>query len=137
MGGGYSVFIVNGYPTDTDMACMALMWYRHLAIASNLGHVATFDWQAGTLHSEIQLKETVRDIKWVVFDVVSSYHLNHRRFVSLWDPDPSRFLQSESFYAVAQKKYVFIYDQNGVELQSVKIFPWFLSKPRADLLSVS
>mgnify|MGYP006876490844 CR=1 FL=1 len=36
---------------------------RHLAIASSRGHVATFDWQAGKLHSEIHLKETVRDIK--------------------------------------------------------------------------
>ena len=32
---------------------------------------------------------------------------------------PHRFLHSEAFYAVAQKKYVFIYDQNGVELQYV------------------
>jgi U3 small nucleolar RNA-associated protein 7 len=38
---------------------------RYLALASSLGHVATFDWQAGRLHSEIQLRETVRDIKWV------------------------------------------------------------------------
>ncbi|WWC85202.1 uncharacterized protein L201_000061 [Kwoniella dendrophila CBS 6074] len=66
---------------------------RHLAIASSKGHVATFDWQAGKLHSEIQLKESVRDIK---------------------------FLHSEDFYAVAQKKYVFIYDQNGVELHKLK-----------------
>lgn len=63
---------------------------RHLAIASSHGHVATFDWQSGKLHSEIQLKESVRDIK---------------------------FLHSEAFFAVAQKKYVFIYDQNGVEVQ--------------------
>lgn len=66
---------------------------RYLAIASAKGHVATFDWQAGKLNSEIQLKEAVRDIK---------------------------FLQSENFYAVAQKKYVFIYDQNGVELHKLK-----------------
>ncbi|OWZ53518.1 U3 small nucleolar RNA-associated protein 7, partial [Cryptococcus neoformans CHC193] len=66
---------------------------RHLAIASSRGHVATFDWQAGKLHSEIHLKETVRDIK---------------------------FLHSEAYYAVAQKKYVFIYDQNGVELHKLK-----------------
>lgn len=37
--------------------------FRHLAIASSTGHVATFDWQAGKLHSEIQLKETVRAVK--------------------------------------------------------------------------
>lgn len=30
-----------------------------------------------------------------------------------------KFLQSESFYAVAQKKYVFIYDKDGTELQYV------------------
>ncbi|WVF72347.1 hypothetical protein IAT40_007162 [Kwoniella sp. CBS 6097] len=66
---------------------------RHLAIASSKGHIATFDWQAGKLHSEIQLRESVRDIK---------------------------FLQSESFIAVAQKKYVFIYDQDGVELHKLK-----------------
>lgn len=63
---------------------------RHLAIAGSHGHVATFDWQAGRLHSEIHLGETVRDIK---------------------------FLQNEGFYAVAQKKYVFIYDQFGTEIQ--------------------
>ncbi|WVN89016.1 uncharacterized protein L203_104232 [Cryptococcus depauperatus CBS 7841] len=66
---------------------------RHLAIASSRGHIATFDWQAGKLHSEIHLKETVRDIK---------------------------FLHSESYYAVAQKKYVYIYDKNGVELHKMK-----------------
>ena len=36
---------------------------RHLAIASRFGHVATFDWHSGKLHSEIQLRESVRDIK--------------------------------------------------------------------------
>ncbi|EIW70250.1 U3 small nucleolar RNA-associated protein 7 [Tremella mesenterica] len=66
---------------------------RHLAIASSLGHVATFDWQSGKLHSEIQLRESVRDIK---------------------------FLHSEAFYAVAQRKYVYIYDQDGVEVHKLK-----------------
>ena len=35
---------------------------RHLAVVGNKGHVATFDWQTGTLHSELQLQETCRDI---------------------------------------------------------------------------
>jgi U3 small nucleolar RNA-associated protein 7 len=34
-------------------------------MASSKGHVATFDWQAGKLQAEIQLREPVRDIKWV------------------------------------------------------------------------
>lgn len=31
-----------------------------------------------------------------------------------------RFLQDQSYFAVAQKKYVFIYDRNGVELHRLK-----------------
>ena len=38
---------------------------RHLAIAGRNGHVATFDWMTGTLHSELQLQETCRDITYV------------------------------------------------------------------------
>lgn len=38
---------------------------RHLAIVGNGGHVATFDWQAGTMHAELQLRETCRDITFV------------------------------------------------------------------------
>ncbi|KAG9311189.1 WD40-repeat-containing domain protein [Chiua virens] len=66
---------------------------RHLAIVGNTGHVATFDWQTGTIHAELQLQETCRDIT---------------------------FLQDQSYFAVAQKKYVFIYDRNGVELHRLK-----------------
>jgi U3 small nucleolar RNA-associated protein 7 len=39
---------------------------RHLAIVGNMGHVATFDWQTGTMHAELQLQETCRDITYVV-----------------------------------------------------------------------
>ena len=39
--------------------------FRHLAIVGLKGHVATFDWQTGTLHSELQLRETCRDITFV------------------------------------------------------------------------
>ena len=37
---------------------------RHLAVVGRKGHVATFDWQTGTLHSELQLGETCRDITY-------------------------------------------------------------------------
>lgn len=66
---------------------------RNLALASNHGHIASFDWQAGKLNSEIQLGETVRDIK---------------------------YLHSDAFYAVAQKRYVYIYDGSGVEIHKMK-----------------
>ncbi|KAF9521158.1 hypothetical protein BS47DRAFT_1335263 [Hydnum rufescens UP504] len=62
---------------------------RHLAIAGKHGHVAAFDWRVGTLHMELQLRETLRDIT---------------------------FLQDQSHIAVAQRRHVFIYDQSGVEL---------------------
>lgn len=38
---------------------------RHLAIVGSMGHVATFDWQTGTMHAELQLQETCRDITYV------------------------------------------------------------------------
>ncbi|KXN92677.1 U3 small nucleolar RNA-associated protein 7 [Leucoagaricus sp. SymC.cos] len=66
---------------------------RHLAIAGRHGHVAAFDWQTGTLHTELQLQETCRDIT---------------------------FLQDHTFFAVAQKKYLYIYDRDGVELHCLK-----------------
>ncbi|KAG7095085.1 hypothetical protein E1B28_005873 [Marasmius oreades] len=66
---------------------------RHLAIVGKTGHTATFDWQTGMLHTELQLQETCRDIT---------------------------FLQDHSYFAVAQKKYVFIYDRDGVELHCLK-----------------
>ncbi len=66
---------------------------RHLAIAGHHGHVAAFDWQTGTLHTELQLQETCRDIT---------------------------FLQDHTFFAVAQKKYVYIYDRDGVELHCLR-----------------
>ncbi|CAE6470151.1 unnamed protein product [Rhizoctonia solani] len=66
---------------------------RHMAAAGRSGHVITSEWQENKVHSEIQLRETVRDIT---------------------------FLQDHTMYAVAQKKYAFIYDQNGVELHRLK-----------------
>ncbi|KAI0759405.1 BING4CT-domain-containing protein [Trametes elegans] len=66
---------------------------RHIAVVGKTGHVATFDWQTGTLHAELQLRETCRDIT---------------------------FLQDHSHFAVAQKQYVFIYDRDGVELHKLK-----------------
>jgi U3 small nucleolar RNA-associated protein 7 len=35
---------------------------RHMAVAGRKGHVITSEWQEDKIHSEIQLRETVRDI---------------------------------------------------------------------------
>ena len=66
---------------------------RGLLLAGRKGHVSTMDWQAGKLGCELQLQETIRDAKW---------------------------LHNDQYFAVAQKKYVYIYDQAGVELHCLK-----------------
>lgn len=66
---------------------------RDLILAGRKGHIATMDWREGKLGCELQLGETIRD---------------------------ARFLHNNQFFAVAQKKYVYIYDANGVELHCLK-----------------
>jgi U3 small nucleolar RNA-associated protein 7 len=65
---------------------------RGLLLAGRKGHVATMDWR-GELGCELQLSETVRCAKW---------------------------LHNDQFFAVAQKKYVYIYDRAGVELHCLQ-----------------
>ncbi|OAR02860.1 hypothetical protein LLEC1_01758 [Akanthomyces lecanii] len=64
-----------------------------LLLGGRKGHVATMDWREGKLGCEIQLGETVRDVKW---------------------------LHNNQFFAAAQKKYVYIYDRDGVELHCLR-----------------
>lgn len=66
---------------------------RELLLAGRRGHVAAMDWREGKLVCELQLKETVRDAKW---------------------------LHNNQYFAVAQKKQVYIYDRNGVELHNMR-----------------
>ncbi|KAK1997634.1 BING4CT domain-containing protein [Colletotrichum falcatum] len=66
---------------------------RELLLAGRKGHLATFDWREGKLGCEIQLGETIRDARW---------------------------LHNNQFFAVAQKKYVYIYDHNGVEIHCLR-----------------
>ncbi|KAJ6782582.1 hypothetical protein PWT90_05698 [Aphanocladium album] len=66
---------------------------RELLLGGRKGHVASMDWREGKLGCEIQLGETVRDIKW---------------------------LHNNQYFAAAQKKYVYIYDRNGVELHCLR-----------------
>ncbi|KAK3387236.1 WD40-repeat-containing domain protein [Podospora didyma] len=66
---------------------------RDLIMAGRKGHIATMDWREGKLGCELQLGEIVRDARW---------------------------LHNNNYFAVAQKKYVYIYDSNGVELHCLR-----------------
>ena len=81
-----------------------------MAIVGRKGHVGTFDWQVGTLHAELQLKETCRDI---------TYAIPFSLPIISMENTFSRFLHDQSHFAVAQKKYIFIYDKDGVELHKL------------------
>jgi U3 small nucleolar RNA-associated protein 7 len=66
---------------------------RELLVGGRKGHVATMDWRDGKLGCELQLGETVRCARW---------------------------LHSNQYFAVAQKKYTYIYDHNGVEIHCLR-----------------
>ncbi|KAL8967548.1 MAG: hypothetical protein Q9183_002869 [Haloplaca sp. 2 TL-2023] len=66
---------------------------RGLLLAGRKGHVSTMDWRSGDLRCELQLGETVKDAKW---------------------------LHNDQYFAVAQKKHVYIYDHAGVELHCLQ-----------------
>ncbi|KAG7663594.1 utp7 [[Candida] subhashii] len=62
---------------------------RELLLGGKKGHVASIDWRTGQLDCELHLNETVHAVK---------------------------YLHNDQYFAVAQKKYTFIYDKQGTEL---------------------
>jgi U3 small nucleolar RNA-associated protein 7 len=67
-----------------------------LLLGGSKGHVAMLEWKTKKLRCEFQVKEKIRDIK---------------------------FLHNESLLAVAQEKCLYIYDNNGTEVHRLKSHP--------------
>lgn len=66
---------------------------RSLLLAGRKGHIATCEWRAGKPGCELNVNETIRDAKW---------------------------LHNDQYFAVAQKKYTYIYDHAGVEIHCLR-----------------
>ena len=64
-----------------------------MLLGGRKGHIALLDWKRKDLVNEFQAKQMVRDVK---------------------------FLNTGDMYAVAQKKYLHIYDSNGIELHCLR-----------------
>ncbi|ORX72633.1 BING4CT-domain-containing protein [Linderina pennispora] len=66
---------------------------KFLLLGGRKGHLATMDWRNGNLTCEFHVRETIRDVAW---------------------------LHNESLFAVAQKKYAYIYDHTGAEVHCLQ-----------------
>lgn len=98
--------------------------YRSILLGGHRGHIATFDWRTKKLGCEFHVRETVRDIQWVIISLSSQVHvlINFSSFLHcvILLLNIERYLHNEMMFAVAQKRHVFVYDHTGMELHCLK-----------------
>ncbi len=68
----------------------------HLLLAGEKGHVAMMDWREKNLECEVQVGEKIRS---------------------------ACFLHNDTMFAVAQRKKLFIYDRQGIEIHNLDYHP--------------
>lgn len=87
----------KSFNLDLDFGSYRIDYSRNsqfLLIGGEKGHLASFEWKTGKLLGEIHTRENIHDVSWC----------------------------NSGLMAVAQKKYTFIYDNQGVEIHSIKDF---------------
>ncbi|PVU85231.1 hypothetical protein BB560_007103 [Smittium megazygosporum] len=66
---------------------------KFMLLGGRKGHIASIDWKSAKIVSEFHVRETVRDVQ---------------------------YLHNESLFAIAQKKYAYIYDRSGAEVHCLR-----------------
>lgn len=81
---------------------------RCVLLGGKKGHIGGFEWKKGVLNTEINVNENIMDVKCV--------KNKYKKGILLIN----RWLHNEKLFVAAQKKYVYMYDNKGIEVHCLK-----------------